>query len=55
MATGHKNSKSNYKGIRFPHEVIAEIEKRIEEEKAQKPGQNFSVWVIDACIKKLQE
>ncbi|HCR3434797.1 YlcI/YnfO family protein [Morganella morganii] len=49
MATGHKNNKSQYKGIRFPHELIEEIDSSVERESS-----NFSSWVIDACEKKLK-
>ncbi|WP_074181283.1 YlcI/YnfO family protein [Serratia marcescens] len=54
MATGHKNSKSTYKGIRFPHEMIDEIDASIEVEKAEHPNANFSSWVLDACGRKLK-
>ncbi|EMI4429972.1 DUF3950 domain-containing protein [Providencia rettgeri] len=49
MATGHKNNKSQYKGIRFPLELIDEINLITESENS-----NFSAWVIDACEKKLK-
>lgn len=48
MATGHKNNKSQYKGIRFPYELIEKINDNVEKENS-----NFSSWVIDACEKKL--
>ncbi|WP_109393112.1 MULTISPECIES: YlcI/YnfO family protein [Proteus] len=49
MATGYKNNKSTTKGIRFPHELLEEINSSVEREKS-----NFSSWVIDACEKKLK-
>ncbi|HCT2374307.1 YlcI/YnfO family protein [Morganella morganii] len=49
MATGYKNSKSTTKGIRFPHELIEEINSSVGRENS-----NFSSWVIDACEKKLK-
>lgn len=54
MATGYKNNKSFTKGIRFPHEVIEEIEASIEREKTEKPEASFSSWVLDACGRKLK-
>ncbi|ATO32763.1 MULTISPECIES: YlcI/YnfO family protein [Dickeya] len=53
MPTGHKNNKSIYKGIRFPHELIDEIDASVEREKADNPNANFSAWVLDACGRKL--
>ncbi|WKV51377.1 YlcI/YnfO family protein [Dickeya fangzhongdai] len=53
MPTGHKNNKSKYKGIRFPHELIDEIDVSVEREKADNPNANFSAWVLDACGRKL--
>ncbi|EMI5490895.1 DUF3950 domain-containing protein [Providencia stuartii] len=49
MATGYKNNKSTTKGIRFPHELLEEIDSSVERENS-----NFSAWVIDACEKKLK-
>lgn len=54
MGTGHKNNKSAYKGIRFPHELIEEIDVSVEHEKADNPSANFSAWVLDACERKLK-
>ncbi|MFZ4217840.1 YlcI/YnfO family protein [Enterobacter ludwigii] len=54
MATGDVNNKSAKKHIRFPHEVIEEIDARVEREKADNPGANFSAWVLDACGRKLK-
>ncbi|MEY0765087.1 YlcI/YnfO family protein [Providencia huaxiensis] len=50
MATGHKNNKSQYKGIRFPLELIEEINSCVELENS-----SFSSWVIDACKMKLSK
>lgn len=55
MATGHKNNKSATKGIRFPHELIEEINKAVEKEVSTGNKTNFSSWVIDACKDKLEE
>ncbi|MFP4865273.1 YlcI/YnfO family protein [Providencia rettgeri] len=49
MATGHKNNKSQYKGIRFPLDLIEKINMEVERDNF-----NFSSWVIDACEKKLK-
>ncbi|MEI9750300.1 YlcI/YnfO family protein [Moellerella wisconsensis] len=49
MATGDVNNKSTKKHIRFPHELIEEINTSVEHENS-----NFSAWVIDACEKKLK-
>ncbi|CAI0831993.1 YlcI/YnfO family protein [Serratia fonticola] len=54
MATGHKNNKSSYKGIRFPYELIEEIDASVEREKEEIPTANFSAWVLDACGRKLK-
>ena len=54
MATGNKNGKSSYKGIRFPNELIEEIDASVEREKADNSGANFSAWVLDACGRKLK-
>lgn len=54
MATRAVNNKSATKGIRFPHELIEEIDASIEREKADNPSANFSSWVLDACGKKLK-
>lgn len=48
MATGNKNNKSDRKAIRFPHELIEQIE-----EQAKKENTNFSAWVIAICREKL--
>ncbi|NPE59305.1 DUF3950 domain-containing protein [Dickeya dadantii] len=53
MATGNNNNKSIKKGIRFPHELIDEIDASVEREKADNPNSNFSAWVLDACGRKL--
>ncbi|EMI2313559.1 YlcI/YnfO family protein [Providencia huaxiensis] len=50
MATGYKNNKSTTKGIRFPHELLEEINSCIELENS-----SFSSWVIDACKMKLSK
>lgn len=54
MATGFKNNRSTTKGIRFPHELIEEIDASVEREKPENPGVNFSSWVLDACGRKLK-
>ncbi|HDU8582166.1 YlcI/YnfO family protein [Morganella morganii] len=55
MATGHKNNKSQYKGIRFPHELIEEIELAMNGMDCSKNTVSFSSWVIDACEMKLSK
>ncbi|MBP3118519.1 DUF3950 domain-containing protein [Klebsiella pneumoniae] len=54
MATGNKNNKSARVGIRFPHEIIEEIDASVERERRDNPGANFSAWVLDACGRKLK-
>ncbi|CNI38560.1 MULTISPECIES: YlcI/YnfO family protein [Yersinia] len=54
MATGFKNNRSTTKGIRFPHELIDEINEYIELEKKNNSSTNFSSWVIDACSEKIK-
>ncbi|CAI2791796.1 Uncharacterised protein [Serratia grimesii] len=54
MATKNTNNKSSIKGIRFPHELIADIEASVEREKEENPGASFSSWVLDACGRKLK-
>lgn len=54
MATGFKNNKSSTKGIRFPNDLIHDIDASVEREKADNPGANFSAWVLDACERKLK-
>jgi hypothetical protein len=54
VATGNKNNKSDKKNIRFPHELIDEINTSVEFEKVTDPSVNFSAWIIDACEKKLK-
>lgn len=54
MATGNNNTKSTKKGIRFPHELIDEIDASVEREKVTNPNANFSAWVLDACGRKLE-
>ncbi|EGS9064617.1 YlcI/YnfO family protein [Salmonella enterica] len=54
MTKNHINSKTTYKGIRFPHEMIAEIDACVEREKVANPGSSFSAWVLDACGRKLK-
>lgn len=54
MATRAKNSKSATKGIRFPHDMIADIDASVEREKTDNPSANFSAWVLDACGRKLK-
>ncbi|WP_081440035.1 YlcI/YnfO family protein [Pectobacterium parmentieri] len=44
---------SQTKGIRFPHELIEEINASVVQEKAEDPDANFSAWVLDACNRKL--
>ncbi|MFQ1006954.1 YlcI/YnfO family protein [Gilliamella apicola] len=50
MATGNKNNKSNRKAIRFPHDLIEQVE-----EQSKKENTNFSAWVIGACREKLNK
>ncbi|AJJ69900.1 Uncharacterised protein [Yersinia pseudotuberculosis] len=54
MATGNKNNKSDKKAIRFPHELIADIDLSVEREKEENPSASFSSWVLDACGRKLK-
>ncbi|WGM07666.1 YlcI/YnfO family protein [Arsenophonus nasoniae] len=54
MPTGYKNNKSTTKGIRFPHELISEINTCVERDKPTNTTVSFSSWVIDACEKKLK-
>ncbi|MBD2812269.1 DUF3950 domain-containing protein [Xenorhabdus sp. Vera] len=54
MATGNKNNRSDKKNIRFPHELLDEINASVELEKSTNSNANFSAWVIDACEKKLK-
>ncbi|UAN54438.1 DUF3950 domain-containing protein [Serratia sp. JSRIV002] len=54
MATKNVNNKSSLKGIRFPHELIEEIDVSVEREKPENPSANFSAWVLDACGRKLK-
>lgn len=54
MTKNHINSKTTYKGIRFPHGMIEKVEASIEREKEENPGANFSAWVLDACDRKLK-
>ncbi|RDE92951.1 DUF3950 domain-containing protein [Aggregatibacter aphrophilus] len=55
MATGHKNNKSATKGIRFPYELIKEIDAAVETENSNGNNANFSSWVINACKEKLDK
>ncbi|HBQ0113168.1 TPA: DUF3950 domain-containing protein [Klebsiella pneumoniae] len=55
MATKAINAKSAQKKIRFPHELIEDIESNVEQEKSRTPGANFSAWVLDACREKLRQ
>ncbi|MDM3311080.1 MULTISPECIES: YlcI/YnfO family protein [Enterobacteriaceae] len=54
MATGNTNNKSAKKHIRFPHELIEEIDASVERERAENSSANFSAWVLDACGRKLK-
>lgn len=54
MATKSVNAKSATKKIRFPHEIIDEIDASVELEKIANPSANFSAWVLDACGRKLK-
>ncbi len=45
----NETSKSKRKDIRFPHELIEQIEKQ-----AKKENTNFSAWVISTCREKLK-
>ncbi|BDQ95107.1 hypothetical protein PV0197_4685 [Escherichia coli] len=46
-----KTRKAILKGIRFPPDLLADIEKHIERDKAHS---NFSSWVIEACKHQLK-
>ena len=48
MATGRNNNCSKLKNIRFPHELIEQIN-----EQSKKENTNFSAWVMAACREKL--
>lgn len=54
MATKNVNNKSCMKGIRFPHDLIEEIDASVEREREVLPNSNFSAWVLDACGRKLK-
>jgi len=54
VATGDVNNKSAKKHIRFPHELINEIDTLVGQEKEDNPSANFSAWVLDACERKLK-
>jgi hypothetical protein len=54
MATKNINNRSSMKGIRFPHDLIVEIDASVECEKEENPSANFSAWVLDACGRKLK-
>lgn len=54
MAKGHINSKTVYKGIRFPHDIVNGIDQSLDREKFNDPSISFSSWVLDACNRKLQ-
>ena len=54
MATKSVNAKSATKKIRFPHDLIGEIDASVEREKANNSAANFSAWVLDACGRKLK-
>lgn len=54
MATGHRNNKSAYKGIRFPYDLVESIDACLEREREENPNANFSAWVLDACGRKLK-
>lgn len=50
MVNDNVNNKSAKKNIRFPHELIEQIDER-----AKKDNSNFSAWVINACREKLSK
>jgi hypothetical protein len=54
VSSGNTNNKSAKKNIRFPHELIEEIDVSVEREKLENPSANFSSWVLDACERKLK-
>ncbi|RJT15674.1 YlcI/YnfO family protein [Rahnella inusitata] len=54
MSSGNTNNKSAKKNIRFPHELIEEVDASVEREKNKNPSANFSSWVLDACERKLK-
>nr|WP_085541042.1 YlcI/YnfO family protein [Cedecea sp. NFIX57] len=53
MAKGHINSKTIYKGIRFPHDLAKKIDQGVEKAKKQDPSSSFTAWVLDACESKI--
>lgn len=55
MSSGNTNNKSAKKNIRFPHEIIEEIETCLEHEKSENKNANFSAWVLDACEQKIRK
>ncbi|MDF7667230.1 DUF3950 domain-containing protein [Orbaceae bacterium ESL0727] len=50
MVTGRNNNSSKLKNIRFPHDLIEQIDKQ-----AKKENSNFSAWVITTCREKLDK
>lgn len=54
MAKGHINSKTIYKGIRFPHDLAKKIDQCVEDAKAHDSSSSFSAWVLDACESKIE-
>ncbi|MCW8351231.1 YlcI/YnfO family protein [Citrobacter portucalensis] len=54
MSSGNTNNKSAKKNIRFPHEMIEQIDLFIEQEKTSNQSANFSAWVLDACEQKIK-
>ncbi|WP_264623934.1 YlcI/YnfO family protein [Candidatus Symbiopectobacterium sp. NZEC135] len=55
MATGNHNNKSTKKGIRFPHELIDEINASVAREKINNPDANFSAWILETCKARLEK
>lgn len=51
MPKSSAKDKAILKGVRFPPDILAKIESRIEEENA---GGNFSSWVLEACKHRLE-
>ena len=49
MSTEEQNPQNNNRNIRFPNQMIEQINIALE----QKGSGNFSAWVIEACRRRL--
>ena len=49
MSTKNQNPQNNNRNIRFPNQMIEQINIALE----QKGSRNFSAWVIEACRRRL--